>query len=165
MRTGNACSNYSAAGDSTKSESRPTWIFSSRKNIPNLNLTGSAADDARAIYCGTIGAEFMHLPEAERRQWIAERMESAAPAVNQQHILERLIRADLFEQVLQARYLGAKRFSLEGVTALIPLLDTLLEVASENGADRVGDGHEPSRTAERDGAHRVQAGSPSRVRF
>jgi 2-oxoglutarate dehydrogenase E1 component len=111
----------------------PLGFFKPQKH-PELDLTGSAADEARAIYCGTVGAEFMHLPEAERRQWIAERMESTAPAVNQQHILERLIRADLFEQVLQARYLGAKRFSLEGVTALIPLLDTLLEVASENGA-------------------------------
>src|SRR6202521_1623491 len=99
-----------------------------------LNLTGPAADEARAIYCGTVGAEFMHLPEQERRQWIAERLESPASAVDQRRILERLVRADLFEQVLQARYLGAKRFSLEGVTALIPLLDALLESSAENGA-------------------------------
>src|SRR6202521_900734 len=99
-----------------------------------LNLTGPAADEARAIYCGTVGAEFMHLPEQERRQWIAERLESPASAVDQRRILERLVRADLFEQVLQARYLGAKRFSLEGVTALIPLLDALLEAAAETGA-------------------------------
>src|SRR5438094_265899 len=50
-------------------------------------------------------------------------------------ILERLIRADLFEQVLQARYLGSKRFSLEGVTALIPLLDAILNAAGEHGAE------------------------------
>ena len=48
--------------------------------------------------------------------------------------LERLVRADLFEQVLQARYLGTKRFSLEGVTSLIPLLDSILEIAGESGA-------------------------------
>ena len=101
---------------------------------PELNLAGPDAEEARAIYCGTIGAEFMHLPEADRRQWIAEQMESAAQEVDQRNVLERLIRADLFEQVLQARYLGAKRFSLEGVTSLIPLLDSLLEVAGENGA-------------------------------
>src|SRR6202011_1434613 len=101
---------------------------------PEINLTGPAAEEARAIYCGTIGAEFIHLPEQERRQWIAERLESPATAVDQQRILERLVRADLFEQVLQARYLGAKRFSLEGVTALIPLLDALLEAAVETGA-------------------------------
>jgi 2-oxoglutarate dehydrogenase E1 component len=102
---------------------------------PDLDeLTGSAADEAREIYCGTIGAEFMHLPESERRQWIAERLETEAPALDQNKILERLVRADLFEQVLQARYLGTKRFSLEGVTALIPLLDSILNTAGESGA-------------------------------
>src|ERR1700681_2893883 len=101
---------------------------------PELNLTGPIANEARAVYCGNVGAEFMHLPEQERRQWIAERLESPATAVDQRRILERLVRADLFEQVLQARYLGAKRFSLEGVTALIPLLDALLEAAAETGA-------------------------------
>jgi 2-oxoglutarate dehydrogenase E1 component len=97
-------------------------------------LTGSIADEAREIYCGTVGAEFMHLREPERRAWIAERLESPAPEVDQHKILERLVRADLFEQVLQARYLGTKRFSLEGVTALIPLLDSILNTAGENGA-------------------------------
>jgi len=98
------------------------------------DLTGSGADEAREIYCGTIGAEFMHLPEPERRQWIAERLESKAPDLDQNKILERLVRADLFEQVLQARYLGTKRFSLEGVTALIPLLDSILNTAGQSGA-------------------------------
>src|SRR6266702_4691170 len=102
---------------------------------PELDgLAGEAADEARRIYCGTVGADFMHLPEPERRRWIAERMETPAGEVDQKKILERLIRADLFEQVLQARYLGSKRFSLEGVTALIPLLDAILETAGEYGA-------------------------------
>jgi 2-oxoglutarate dehydrogenase E1 component len=102
---------------------------------PDLEgLTGDAAAEARRVYCGNIGADFMHLPEPERRRWIAERLEAPASEVNQQKILERLIRADLFEQVLQARYLGTKRFSLEGVTALIPLLDSILDTAGEHGA-------------------------------
>jgi 2-oxoglutarate dehydrogenase E1 component len=101
---------------------------------PDLEaLTGSVATEVRRIYCGTIGAEFMHLPQPERR-WIAERIESAAEPVDQSKILERLVRADLFEQVLQSRYLGTKRFSLEGVTALIPLLDSILDTAGEHGA-------------------------------
>src|SRR6266704_1562349 len=103
---------------------------------PELDgLAGEAADEARGIYCGTVGADFMHLPEPERRRWIAERMETPAGEVDQKKILERLIRADLFEQVLQARYLGTKRFSLEGVTALIPLLDSILDTAGEHGAE------------------------------
>src|SRR5467141_3365267 len=102
---------------------------------PDLEgLTGEAAEEARRIYCGTIGAEFMHLPQPERRQWIAERLERSAGVVDQETVLERLIRADLFEQVLQSRYLGTKRFSLEGVTALIPLLDSILATAGEHGA-------------------------------
>jgi 2-oxoglutarate dehydrogenase E1 component len=101
---------------------------------PDLERSGPIADQARRIYCGTIGAEFMHLREPERRGWIAERLEQPAADVDQQKILERLIRADLFEQVLQARYLGTKRFSLEGVTSLIPLLDSILDTAGEAGA-------------------------------
>src|SRR6267143_533393 len=97
-------------------------------------LAGEPADQARRIYCGTIGADFTHLPELDRQRWIAERIEAPAEEVYQQKILERLIRADLFEQVLQARYLGTKRFSLEGVTALIPLLDSILDTAGEHGA-------------------------------
>jgi 2-oxoglutarate dehydrogenase E1 component len=77
----------------------------------------------------------MHLLEPERRRWIIERLEAPAGQVDQHKILERLIRADLFEQVLQARYLGTKRFSLEGVTALIPLLDSILDTAGEHGAE------------------------------
>ena len=60
-----------------------------------------------------------------------------APQPDRGFILERLIRAELFEQVLQARYLGSKRFSLEGVTAVIPLLDHVLSAAAAAGAEQV----------------------------
>src|SRR5216684_3117565 len=113
----------------------PLVLFGPLKQPDLQGLTGEAAEEARAIYCGTIGADFMHLPEPERRRWIAERLESPAGEVDQHKILERLVRADLFEQVLQARYLGSKRFSLEGVTALIPLLDSILDEAGEHGAE------------------------------
>ena len=111
----------------------PLKLFKPLK-YPDLELTGAVADEARGVYCGTVGAEFMHLREPERRKWIAERLEQPAVAVDQNKILERLVRADLFEQVLQARYLGTKRFSLEGVTALIPLLDSILDTAGNSGA-------------------------------
>jgi 2-oxoglutarate dehydrogenase E1 component len=111
----------------------PLGVFQPQK-LADLELTGEAAEEARRIYCGNIGVEFMHLPEPERRRWIAERIEGPELEVDQQKILERLVRADLFEQVLQARYLGTKRFSLEGVTSLIPLLDSILDIAGEFGA-------------------------------
>jgi 2-oxoglutarate dehydrogenase E1 component len=112
----------------------PLGFFGPFKQPDLDGLSGEAAEEARRIYCGTVGGEFMHLPEPERRSWIAERVEGAASEVDQKKILERLIRADLFEQVLQSRYLGTKRFSLEGVTALIPLLDSILDTAGEHGA-------------------------------
>src|ERR1700722_13605421 len=111
----------------------PLKLFKPLK-YPDLELTGTVADEARGVYCGTVGAEFMHLRQPERRKWIAERLEQSAVAVDQNKILERLVRAGLFEQVLQARYLGTKRFSLEGVTALIPLLDSILDTAGNAGA-------------------------------
>ena len=111
----------------------PLGFFAPMK-FPDLQgLSGEFAEEARRYYCGTIGVEFEHLPEPERRRWIAERMEGPEFEVNQGKILERLIRADLFEQVLQSRYLGSKRFSLEGNTSLIPLLDSILDAAGDLG--------------------------------
>src|SRR5437763_1952532 len=101
---------------------------------PELQLEGEIAEEARRIYCGTVGVEFMHIPDPERRRWIQERLEETPAPVNQQHALDLLIRADLFELVLQQRYLGTKRFSLEGVTALIPLVDEILDGAGQHGA-------------------------------
>src|SRR5208282_850816 len=91
--------------------------------------------EARRIYCGSVGVEFMHIADPERRRWIQERIEIAEPsAVDQQRALDLLLRADLFEQTLQQRYLGNKRFSLEGNTSLLPAMDEVLDVAGERGA-------------------------------
>jgi 2-oxoglutarate dehydrogenase E1 component len=103
------------------------------EHISDLVVEGKAADQARKYYCGSIGAEFMHISNMEQREWIQERMETEYSPVNQQGILERLVRADVLEQILHARYPGTKRFSLEGVDALIPLLDEVLENAVSVG--------------------------------
>src|ERR1700746_1180649 len=108
--------------------------------LPELAVSGPDAEAARKIYCGTIGVEFMHIPDPERRRWIEERMESATsaptPTADQKAILDRLVRAEIFEQVLQTRYLGTKRYSLEGEAALLPLLDAILNAASEHDAQQ-----------------------------
>ena len=101
---------------------------------PDLQIDGDFAREARNIYCGTVGVEFMHITDPERRRWIQERMEGEPGAVDQERILDLLIRADVFEQVLQQRYLGTKRFSLEGNTALLPLVDEILDSAAQRGA-------------------------------
>ena len=101
---------------------------------PELQINGPAAREARKVYSGTVGVEFMHISDPERRTWIQERMEGAQSSVDHEHLLDQLIRAEIFEKVLQQRYLGSKRFSLEGVTALIPLVDEIIEAAGERGA-------------------------------
>ena len=104
---------------------------------PELDEHGDAAQQVRQWYCGSLGVEFGHIADPERRAWIAARMEQAPaplPAAQQRRVLDRLIRAELFEQVLQTRYLGTKRYSLEGNCSLIPLLDEILEAGASHGA-------------------------------
>jgi 2-oxoglutarate dehydrogenase E1 component len=97
-------------------------------------LTGPAADAARKIYANTIGAEFMHIPDPERRQWIIDRLEGDQEDVDRNAILDALVDAETFEQTLQTLYIGTKRFSLEGNAALIPLLDNILSRGADLGA-------------------------------
>jgi len=105
----------------------------------------ATADYARRYYCGTIGVEFMHIPDPDRRRWLQERLEARletrletnTPRFDRDRILDQLLRADTFEQVLQSRYLGTKRFSIEGIESLIPLLDQMLETAAEQEARQI----------------------------
>jgi 2-oxoglutarate dehydrogenase E1 component len=103
---------------------------------PELAIDNEWAREARRIYCGSVGVEFMHITDPERRRWIQDRLEADHPAsdIDQNRALDLLVRADLFEQTLQQRYLGNKRFSLEGSTSLLPAMDELLDVAGEHGA-------------------------------
>ncbi len=112
-------------------------------SLPDELPPGAREEDiaaAKRTYCGSIGAEFMHIPDRERRDWIAARLENTPRRLSkdeQRAVLTKLLRADLFEQVIQSRYLGTKRFSLEGVTALIPFLDEAFQRAAELGAAKV----------------------------
>ncbi len=92
----------------------------------------------RDSYCRTVGIEYMHIQEPEERCWIQERVER--PHVNpsretQLHLLNRLGAAEAFETFLQTKYVGQKRFSLEGGEAVIPLLDAVLSAAAREGLD------------------------------
>ena len=92
-------------------------------------------------YCGPVGVEYMFIQETDRRTWLQERMESTRnrfePAPERRRrILEKLVEAEAFERFLHAKYIGHKRFSLEGCEALIPLLDHLLTEAVQDGVER-----------------------------
>ncbi len=64
---------------------------------PDLKIGGSFAEEARRLYCGSIGAEFMHIPQRDRREWLQERMENPSPlSVDRLWLALRLLEADLF---------------------------------------------------------------------
>ncbi|GMU09436.1 2-oxoglutarate dehydrogenase E1 component [Corallococcus caeni] len=92
----------------------------------------------RRTYSGHIGVEFMQMLDSERRRWLMQRMEHSDNRTpfsveDQRHILTKLSYAEGFENFLHTKYVGAKRFSLDGGEALIPMLDALLEVGSAMG--------------------------------
>jgi len=114
----------------------PLGQYLAPEPFPAAAPEGEFADEAHNFYCGTIAIEFMHIANVEQRQWLQEKMEQVAPKQDQARILTDLIRADIFEQVIQSRYLGSKRFSLEGLTVLIPFLDQVLASSSACGVTK-----------------------------
>ena len=96
-------------------------------------------------YCGTIGADFRDVNDIDAVVWLQNEMESVRnqPETSnevKERILSKLTQAEGFEKFLQDRYLGQKRFSLEGLEALIPLMDTLASEAKKHGVDEVNMG-------------------------
>ncbi len=96
----------------------------------------------RDTYCGKIGAEFMHILDLDERKWLRERMESTAnkPELSKdekKQILHKLNQALAFEQFLGKKYIGHKRFSLEGADTLIPMMDFLLNQAGEEEVEKI----------------------------
>ncbi len=96
---------------------------------------GAEAEKLRAIYGGKIGVEFMHMPHSDRCDWIADKLENFSPKIDHKAVLARLTSAEQFESFLHTKYVGSKWFSLEGLAAMIPLLDTILTQAAEHGAE------------------------------
>jgi 2-oxoglutarate dehydrogenase E1 component len=93
-------------------------------------------------YCGTLGVEYMYLSNRAEKRWIQERLEPirSKPSYSpdyKRHILERLSAAEGLERYLHTRYVGQKRFSLEGSETLIPILDNLLQRAGEAGVQEL----------------------------
>jgi len=113
----------------------PLGQYLAPEPFPTPAPEGEFAAEARAFYCGSIGLEFMHIADTAQRQWLQEQIEQTPQKPDQAHVLSDLIRADIFEQVIQSRYLGTKRFSLEGLTVLIPFLDQTLASSSALGVN------------------------------
>lgn len=90
----------------------------------------------RDAYCRTIGIEYMHIQNPEEKRWIQERVEGVPFSLSKEEklrLLERLNAAEAFEKFLSTRYIGHKRFGLEGAEAAIAFLDEVLSLAAEEG--------------------------------
>ncbi len=90
----------------------------------------------RDAYCRTLGIEYMHIQDPAQKRWIQEHVEGVdrtLTAEEQRHVLDRLNAAEVFERFLHTRYVGQKRFGLEGAESLIVVLDTLFDEAARAG--------------------------------
>jgi 2-oxoglutarate dehydrogenase E1 component len=109
---------------------------------PTDGTLGGLIESLRKTYCGTFGVEYTGIPDKVQREWLQDRME---PCLNQpvltaedkKHVLEKLAASEGFETFLHTKYVGAKRFSLQGAESIVPLLDTLLNEAGDLGADEI----------------------------
>ena len=127
---------------------RPTGSRSGT-SIASSSPTVSAASDKlslgdllgvlRDAYCRTIGVEYMHIQNTEEQQWIQEHVEikqaDVRPRTQKDRILERLNAAEAFEKFLATKYVGTKRFGIEGAESAIPILDEILSGAADEGLD------------------------------
>ncbi|HEV2764618.1 MAG TPA: multifunctional oxoglutarate decarboxylase/oxoglutarate dehydrogenase thiamine pyrophosphate-binding subunit/dihydrolipoyllysine-residue succinyltransferase subunit, partial [Pyrinomonadaceae bacterium] len=100
-------------------------------------------DVLRRAYCGKVGTEYRHIQSKEQKLWIRERIrqefvhpEPLAPEIKKR-LLKKLTEAEQFERFLHTKYLGQKRFSLEGCETIIPLLDQLVEASAEHGVEDI----------------------------
>jgi multifunctional 2-oxoglutarate metabolism enzyme len=97
-------------------------------------------DLLRDTYSQTIGFEYMHIQEPDQKRWIQQRVEGVARELShddKRFVLERLNAAEGFERFLHTKYVGHKRFGLEGAESLIPMLDVLVEDAADSGVEQV----------------------------
>jgi len=96
----------------------------------------------RETYCGSIGAEFMHITDPTEKRWWQERLEASRSKANftveqKKHILDRLTAAEGLERYLHTKYVGQKRFSLEGGESFIASMDELVQRAGEKGVQEI----------------------------
>ncbi|GAB3188326.1 multifunctional oxoglutarate decarboxylase/oxoglutarate dehydrogenase thiamine pyrophosphate-binding subunit/dihydrolipoyllysine-residue succinyltransferase subunit [Nesterenkonia suensis] len=117
----------------------PTGGFGGKQMLPLRNILGVLRD----TYCRNTGIEYMHIQSPEERQWFQDEIEHPyeKPSRDEQfRILGRLNAAEAFETFLQTKFVGQKRFSLEGGESLIPLLDVILSESADEGLEEVAIG-------------------------
>ncbi|WP_235923000.1 multifunctional oxoglutarate decarboxylase/oxoglutarate dehydrogenase thiamine pyrophosphate-binding subunit/dihydrolipoyllysine-residue succinyltransferase subunit [Corynebacterium lizhenjunii] len=94
----------------------------------------------RAAYTLKVGSEYTHIMDRDEREWLRDRLEAGMPKptnAEQKYILQKVNGAEAFENFLHTKYVGQKRFSLEGAESLIPLMDSIIDTAAGQGLDEV----------------------------
>jgi len=118
-------------------------IVSSRYFLNSQQMTlREMIDTLQAIYCGPIGVEFMHIQNETVREWVRERIEAriALPqpdAASQKRLLRILMEAETFEQFVHTKFIGQKRFSLQGSESLMVILETVLADCPDKGIQEI----------------------------
>jgi 2-oxoglutarate dehydrogenase E1 component len=113
-----------------------TGGFGGRRTMLLREILGVLRDS----YCRTIGIEYMHIQDPEQRRWFQEKLEKPYEKPDhdaQLRILSKLNQAEAFETFLQTKYVGQKRFSLEGAESTVSMVDEILQAATEDGLDEV----------------------------
>jgi len=113
------------------------WVVDGLAGRQSMAL-GEALDVLRNAYCRTLGIEYMHIQDPEQKRWVQQHIEGVPitlPVDEQRHVLDRLNAAEAFERFLHTRYVGQKRFGLEGAESAIVVLDAILAEAAR-GATR-----------------------------
>ncbi|BCW49016.1 hypothetical protein StoSoilB13_13580 [Arthrobacter sp. StoSoilB13] len=133
----------------------PTGGFGGKPQLKFRDILGVLRD----AYCRTTGIEYMHIQEPAERKWFQDQLEhpySKPSREEQLRIVSKLNAAEAFETFLQTKFVGQKRFSLEGGESLIPLLDAVISDAADDGPGRSRDRHGPPWPPERAHQHRRQ---------
>lgn len=118
-------------------------VFHTGNYLNGVEMTvGELLDRLKKTYCSTIGVEYLHIQETPRRRWLQARIEPECfvprfTKEQKKRILRTILQAEDFENFLQTRYVGQKRFSLEGGETLIACLESIFERCSKNKVDEI----------------------------
>ncbi len=109
---------------------------------PNCNTLRELFESLNKTYCSSLGVEYMHIPNLEERKWIQTKIETMSLEQEdtpeyKKWLLQRITAAEVFEKFLHNKYVGQKRFSLEGSDTLIPLLNVLIEHSGKHSMKRI----------------------------
>ncbi|MDQ6953860.1 MAG: thiamine pyrophosphate-dependent enzyme, partial [Mariprofundaceae bacterium] len=129
---------YYGLSDADLDHTFPTGDMSSEDGLPLRDILARL----KRTYAGSIGPELMHISDSSKKHWLFERLESMQGTQHknietQKHTFQHIMHADAFEHFLHTRYMGQKRFSLEGGESLIPMLDHLIQRSGVLGVKEI----------------------------